>query len=189
MKIKTITFAALIMLTVLMPIAADAQRRGRPGSMRHTEAEAQQATKKTVVKAKYIHDGVTFKGQLLMVGEAGALKMGDVSIAFSGGKYRFIFDSADLKMKKLRSSTRDERIKEGISEYEYNNSYEYKQMMEDIDYRGKYAVVEQYGKYTLYLYDGDNTDRTFMKAELSGADATSFVCEEGIYTFDMKLSN
>lgn len=46
--------------------------RKRPGAMRHTEAEVENARRVTAVKAKYIHDNAQFKGAAYMTGDAGA---------------------------------------------------------------------------------------------------------------------
>lgn len=146
-------------------------RRKRPGQMKHTEAEVQNAKKITKINARYIRDGVTFIGGVYMTGDAGAIKEGDAVMKFSGGKYRFGFESAEFDMRD--AFTRDERRAKGITEYEYEHSWKKEKLGNDFLYSGKYEVVEQYGKIHLILYNGD-TNEVFAKIPLNSASDSSF---------------
>lgn len=146
-------------------------RRKRPGQMKHTEAEVQNVKKITKVNARYIHDGVTMNGGVYMTGDAGAIKVGDAVMQFRSGKYYFGFESAEFDMRD--ASTRDERRKKGISEYEYNHSWKKEKIGGDFQHSGKYEVVEQYGKIHLILYNGD-TSEEFAKILLTSATDSSF---------------
>lgn len=160
--------------------------RKRPGSMRHTEAEVENARKVTKVQAKYIRDKSHFTGAAYMTGAAGAIKVGDVALSFSGGKYKIAFESASFEMRD--ASTRDERRKKGISEYEYNHSWRNQKLGEDFQYGGRYEVVEQYGKINLILYDGDS-DNVFAKIPLDNSNVSSFEFAEDDVLFQFQHTN
>lgn len=160
---------------MLIPVAADiqAQRpsRKRPSTMKHTEAEVQNSRKVTKLKGKYIHDGASFAGKVYMVGDAGAIKIGDASIAFRGGKYYISYEAGSFDMRE--SSTYDERVKKGITEWEYENSWKKEKLGNDFAHSGNYAIEEQFGKINLVLYDGD-TQNAFAKIPLGSAADSSF---------------
>lgn len=158
------------------------QRRKRPGSMTHTEAEVQNAKKITKVQARYIRDNSLFSGDVYMVGVDGGIKVGDATMSFRGGRYYFGFESAEFDMRE--ASTRDERMKKGISEYAYEHSWKKEKLGQDFQHSGKYEVVEQYGKTHLILYDGDS-DNVFAKIPLSGANDSSFELSEDNFLFRM----
>lgn len=183
------SFKTCILLSILLfmaTISAPAQRRARPGSMRHTQAEMTEAQKKTTVKGRYICDGSRFKGQVLITGDAGGIKVGDAVITFSAGRYNFDFTSGELSMR--TSYTKDERIKKGISDYAYENSWKKEKIGEDFYSKGKYAIIKQYDKVTLYLYSGDDTNTVFATIPLEDANASSFQFYEDNFLFDMKLA-
>ena len=185
---KIMAGAFIVSLAAAIPSQSPAQRRKRPDFMRHTEAELKAAQKKTKVNAKYIRDGATFRGKLKMEESGAYMNMGDVSIMFSGGRYHFDFESADLKVKHYRTMTKKDQYDAGISDYAYNNTYDHKQMFENFDSSGMYEVVEQYGDVKLILYSGDSKEKTFMTVALDSADAQSFRFESGLHVFDMSFA-
>lgn len=160
--------------------------RKRPGAMRHTEAEVENARRVTAVKAKYIHDNAQFKGAAYMTGDAGGIKVGDVALSFAGGKYTIKFVSASFDMRK--ASTRRDRRREGITEYEYEHSWQKEKLGDDFDFGGRYEVVEQYGKVSLVLYNG-NSDKVFAKIPLADANASSFEFAEDDVLFQFEKTD
>ena len=177
MNKKAIVALAALLLVALAPLQADAQRRGRPGSMRHSEAEARAKQEITRLSCKYIRDGVAFSGPIYMTGDAGGIKIGDAIIAFTGGRYMLSFDAAKFKIKKHAVMTDEERLRKGITKYDYDNSWENKKLGEDFEYGGKYATIEQYGQKWLILYDGD-TENIYAKIPIGSVDDDSFELAE-----------
>lgn len=168
----------LCLISLIVPAESNAQRRTRPGSMKHTQTEVTNVQKVKNLSCKYIRDGATFEGPIYMIGEAGGIKIGDGAIIFSHGKYKLTFDAQKFKIKKHAVMTDEERARRGITKYEYDNSWEYKKLGEDFEYGGKYATIEQYGKKWLILYDGDSDD-IYAKIPLqSTADKSFELCED-----------
>lgn len=169
----------LIMLLIILigaPVAVS-QRRTRPGAMKHTEAEVTEKKKITKLNCTYIRDGATFEGPIYMTGDAGGIKIGDAVIIFKAGRYSLSFDAAKFKIKKYPVMTDEERMRRGISKYEYDNSWEYKKLGEDFEYGGKYVTIEQYQEKWLILYQGD-TDNIYAKIPIENINDKSFELNE-----------
>ena len=184
----------LLLATLFAPLSASAQRRGRPGSMKHTEAEVLQKQAEVrrqqggvKISCKYIANGHIFEGPVYMTGDAGAIKIGDAAIIFTGGNYKLSFDAAKFKIKKYPSMTDAERARRGISKYEYENSWEYKELGQDFEYGGKYATIEQGSGKWLVLYNGDS-ENVFAKIPISGVNANSFELNEDGMLVQMSLA-
>lgn len=173
---KKITLIMAFLMLLLGANPAFSQRRKRPDYMKHTEADAQNVTKITAVKALHIKDNTIFGGDVYMVGDAGGIKIGNAQIAFRNGHYTFTYTSKEFEMRE--ASTRDERLQKGITEYEYENSWKNEKLGSDFGHKGKYAVQEQYGTLNLILYDGD-TKNVFAKIPLSSPNTDSFEFQEG----------
>lgn len=156
---------------------ANAQRRQRPGSMKHSAAEVKAVQTETKIKCKYVRDGAVFEGPAYRTGSLGGVKIGDCVIFFRGGRYALSFNAEKFKFKKHAVMSDAERARKGISKYEYENSFEYKKLGEDFDYSGKYTTVEQYHEQWLILYDGDSKD-IFAKIPMNGADAQTLELNE-----------
>lgn len=172
MKKPSIIIILILSLLFCAP-GIEAQRRARPGSMKHTNAEVVEKQKVTKLNCKYIHDGSTFNGEVFMVGEGAMLPIGKAKIVFRGGRYAFSFENAEFKVNKFAAMNQDERLKKGISKYRYDNSYESKKLGQDFDYSGKYATIEQYGEKWLILYCG-NSDDIYAKIPLNSVNDSSF---------------
>ena len=162
------------------PVAAESAqqpsgRRKRPGSMRHSEADVQNARRVTRLKGTHIHDNTTFNGDVYMTGDAGAIKIGSARIVFRNGGYTLSYEAGEFDMR--TSSTHSDRVREGITEYEYNNSWRPEKLGSDFAHAGKYEIAEQYGKVHLILYDG-NTDKVFASIPLASANDSSFEFQE-----------
>lgn len=180
MRIHKIFATTVFLLCVVLSFDAEAQRRARPGSMKHADTEVKDAMKKTKVQATYIHDGARFTGPVYMTGGAGAIKIGEAALSFKAGKYYINYTAGEFAMRD--ASTRDERIKKGISEYQYEHSWKDEKLGQDFAYSGKYEVMEQYGDIHLILYDGA-TDKVFAKIPLESAKASSFELYEEDFLF------
>lgn len=100
------------MLCMVHSFNADAQRRSRPDSMKHADAEVKDAMKKTTIHATNICDGARFSGPVYMVGDAGGIKIGNSVLTFKGGKYYIKYTAGEFSMRE--ASTRDERQKRNI---------------------------------------------------------------------------
>lgn len=167
----------LCLIALIVPVRSSAQRRARPGSMKHTQTEVTEKQKVTNLSCKYIRDGSIFEGPIYMTGEAGGIKIGEGVIIFTNGKYHLSFDAQKFKIKKYPVMTDEERLRRGISKYEYENSWEYKKLGEDFEYGGKYATIEQYGQKWLILYNADS-DAVYAKIPLKSTADKSFELEE-----------
>ncbi len=176
----------LVLLALINTPVADAQRRARPGSMKHSEAEVTEKKKVTKLSCRYIKDGSIFEGPVYMTGEAGGIKIGDAAIIFRAGKYHLSFDAAKFKIKKYPVMTDEELFRRGISKHTYENSWEYKKLGEDFEYGGKYATIEQYGDKWLILYQGD-TDNVYAKIPIESVADDSFELNEDDMLVRMKI--
>ncbi len=175
---------AILMLFLTAPFRSDAQRRGRPGAMKHTETEVRNKQEELrrkkegiKIKCKYICDGHIFEGPVYVVGTLGGVQAGDAAIIFKNGKFKLSFDAAKFKIKKYPLYTEKERAQRGISDYEYEHSWEYKKLGEDFEYGGKYATIEQENRKWLMLYNGD-TDTVYAKIPIKDVNDNSFELEE-----------
>lgn len=155
--------------------SASEQRRARPSSMKHTEAEVKNVSKVTHLKGKYIRDGVTFNGSVYMTGDAGAINVGKATIHFAAGKYTLSYGAENFEMR--TSMSREERRRKGITDYEYDHSWKNEKLGNDFSHSGKYEVVKQFDKIHLILYDGDTKD-VFAKIPLASAADSSFEFQE-----------
>lgn len=181
-RIVTLCLVAIMSLSVCNTLSA--QRRARPGSMKHTEADVRNAQKTTQLKGLYIRDNSTFGGDVYMIGDAGSIKIGTAEIRFTGGHYRLIFDSGEFSMR--TSLSKKERIEKGITEYEYDHSWKNEKLGEDFEYSGKYNIQEQYGKISLILYNGD-TDKEYARIALTSANDKEFEFSDDDLLMTMKL--
>ncbi|MCM1153473.1 MAG: hypothetical protein NC328_07460 [Muribaculum sp.] len=175
----------LIVLAVSFGLFASfdvsAQRRSRPGSMKHSERETKDYYYGSKVSAKYISDGHTFKGT---AGE-GPYKIGDVTIKFSGGRWHMNFAGQEFKTREALS--KQERQRRGITDYQYENSWKSENLAGDFSSSGLYKVINKEGRYYLYLYDGDTDKEVFGKATLSGLNDQDFEFETLGFPFKLKL--
>ena len=170
-KFYAVLAISFIFVAITLPESAHAQRRRRPGSMTHTEAEVQNVMKVTRLAGRYIKDNATFAGNVYMVGEAGSIKIGDATIAFTGGRYTLKFGAASFDMRD--ASTREDRRREHISEYQYEHSWKSEKLGDDFLQNGRYEIAEQYGNIHLILYDG-TSDNVFAKIPLESANDNAF---------------
>ena len=184
-KLLHVLLGSFFMFFLLFPATTLAQRRARPGSMKHTQAEVVEKQKVTTLSSKSIRDGAVFFGPVYMTGDNGAIKIGDAIIEFDGGRYKINFDAAKFKIRKYPTMTEKQRLQQGISDYEYNK-WEYKKLGEDFKYGGKYTVMQQYGKTWLILYNGNSND-VYAKIPLNSPDDKSFELNEDDMLVKMSL--
>lgn len=184
---KTILFISSFLFVAGLladPCAVMAQRRARPGSMKHTEAEIQEVQKKTKVSARYIKDNSRFAGPVKAGGDGAFIKVGDSHLYFEGGRYIFSFEAGEFSMRDAK--TKYDLQREGITQYEYDHSWKNEKIGQDFSASGKYEIVNQYGTTNLILYVGD-TDEVFTKIPLEDPDASSFSFMNSSLIFEMKL--
>lgn len=176
--IKKMISVLLLSVICAGSIFADEPRRSRkrPSSMVHTEAEVKNASKVTKLTGRYIRDNSVFEGKVYMTDGLGTgIEIGTARISFSGDRYTLDMDAAEFETR--TSTTRKERRDKGITEYEYDHSWENQKIGKDFDYSGKYEIAEQYDKISLILYDG-NSSNIYAKIPLSSANDSSFEFSE-----------
>lgn len=154
----------LTLLLCLTPLSSSAQRRSRPGSMKHSQTEIDNRMKVTKVSATYIHDNSYFTGPIYRTGSyGGGIKIGTGGLYFTNGKYMFSFDAAKFKFIDRKEGS-------------YVRSH-YEKLAQDFEHSGKYEILQQYGQINLVLYDGD-TDNVFASIKLSSAQTKNIEMSE-----------
>ena len=159
MKASVITL--LLLLTFLTPSDVMAQRRSRPGSMKHTQTEIDNHRKETPATATYIRNNAYFEGPISYMGT----KTGTGGLMFINGRYIFSFDAAKFKTRTANSDDWRKRL------------WGYEKISEDFEHSGKYKVIKQYGEIALILYDKDS-DNIFAKIPLSSADTKTLEIDQ-----------
>lgn len=169
MKRRHLIMMLASLIAFLMVTDISAQRRSRPGSVKHTEQEAIEIMKKTKVNGKYIRDGSTFRGDIYLTGDAGAIKIGTATITFSKGEYKLSFRNAKFK----------------VQDDKYKNRMRWQKIGEDFSYGGEYEVMEQLDKTWLILYESTAANETSDNFLLESKDAKTIELDvDGMY---MKL--
>ncbi len=166
--IYRVILVAFIVLATASSVMS--QRRSRPGSMKHSGAEYENAVKITPAQATYIHNGSYFSGPVYFTSQDGSegIKIYTADLKFSKGRYTLSLDAAEFSTRQAISA--DERAKRGISDYQYEKMWKNEKLSEDIQQSGVYKVIKQYDAIHLVLYDGD-TDNIVFKIKLSSQNA------------------
>ncbi len=175
----------VLLIALLATVSAGAQRRSRPSSMKHSEAEIQALQKEKKIACKYVRDGAVFDGAVYRTGGGAAIKVYDCVMFLRGGKYALSFDATKFQFKKHAVMSDAERARKGISKYEYDNTFESKKLGQDFEHSGRYVTMEQYHQQWLILYDGDSDD-VFAKIKLDSVDEQTLEFNED--GFLMKLT-
>lgn len=161
--IRSIGLVVLVAL-VFVALEAGAQRRARPGAMKHSDSEAKAAVTKSVVKAQYIKDGAMFIGDMFYAKDGAGIKICTSKIYFGANTYTMENESAKFTTTKKTKSGREYKAKEKFSE--------------DYEASGKYEVVK-YGAGGVYLIlYTEKPNEIFAKIPISGTDAESFTYDE-----------
>lgn len=153
-----------------------AQRRQRPDSMKHTEADVENARKTVPVKCTYIRDGKTFSAVAWAVGMAGKMKIGDVTLTFSKGRYRLNFISTEVYIKESVPMWKQPRY----------NPWKLEKLGNDFIQEGRYETFRKSGKLFLRLYYGD-TNGYISDIPLDGPDTTHFTLYEDDWLMEFHL--
>ena len=166
MKLKILLTTMVLLAAAIQPISSDAQRRSRPGSMKHSKGEVESVMKETSVNATYIKNNTYFEGPSYYTDGYGAagIKIGTCGLLFKNGRYFFSFDAAKFQTRTAMS--KKERQSKGISDHQYDQMWSSEKISDDVEHSGRYKVVKQYGKILLILYDG-NSDDIVAKITLS----------------------
>ena len=170
---KKTLFIILILVSVIN-LSAEAQRRSRPGSMKHNQTEYENTTREEAVACNYVSNGHHFYGPVYVyAGGDGRIKIGNSSISFAGGKYTLRFTSDKVK-------TRDPgKVK-----------WKYEKVINDFEQSGKYVTYQKYGEIYLGLCIEDEDGKKHMgEIKLSGKDAKEIEWVEDELWFDWKLTN
>lgn len=152
---------------------AEAQRRQRPGSMKHTEADVENARRIDIVKCKYITDGGKFNSKVYATGGAGRIFLGDAILTFSNGHYQLSFTSTKMEVRDALPPQERHRF----------NPWRKEKVTNDFTQSGKYMTFKKAGQIYLRLYDGD-TENYITDIPLSSADVNSFNLEEDGLLFE-----
>lgn len=144
-----------------------AQRRQRPDSMRHTEADVANARKTETVKCTYVRDGKSFYADAWAVGAAGKMKIGTVVLSFNKGHYRLNFTATEVYTRETVPMW--ERPK--------YNPWRLEKLGNDFVQRGRYETFSKFGRLYLRLYDGDS-NRYITDIPLNNKDTSRFTLFE-----------
>lgn len=167
---------SFLLLIALFPV--EAQRRQRPDSMKHTEAEIENKRKEEIVKCTYIKNGNTFTGDVYATGEAGYIKIGTSAINFSNGHYKLTFTSGEFKVRDVQTPRNRGRYNPWRNEKIFNNFTQ----------SGKFATFKKNGSVYLRLYDGESSDY-ITDIPLENVGANSFVLDEEGLRFEYSISS
>lgn len=173
MNRKKTLFLAILLVTVIN-FTGVAQRRSRPGSMKHNQTEYDNTVREDPVKCNYVSNGHRFYGPVYVyTGGDGRIKIGNSSLTFSGGKYTLRFTSDKVK-------TRDHgKVR-----------WKYEKVLNDFEQTGKYATYQKFGEIYLGIYIEDEDGKMHLgEIKLSGKDAKEIEWVEDDLWFDWKLSN
>ena len=173
-KYLALIIASLLTLGGVFSLSA--QRRQKPDSMKHTEADVINARKTEPVKCSYVRDGMTFYATAWAVGMAGKMKIGDVKLSFSKSRYRLVFTAVEVYMKESIPMWEQPRY----------NPWKLEKLGNDFVQEGKYETFRKSGKLFLRLYYGD-TNGYISDIPLDGPDARHFTLFEDDWLMEFGL--
>lgn len=151
----------------------EAQRRQRPGSMKHTEADVENARKIDIVNCKYITDGGKFNSKVYATEGSGRIFLGDAVLTFNNNHYQLSFTSTKMEVRDVLTPQEKHKY----------NPWRQEKVFNDFTQSGKYLTFKKNSQIYLRLYDGD-TDNYLSDIPLSGADASSFNLNEDGLLFE-----
>lgn len=172
---KIVALCSLLAISLFV-ITGNAQKRQRPGNMRHTDKEVQNMRKMDPVKCTYVSDNHVFYGDVYATGPAGRIKMGTSTLTLKGGKYTISFTSAKFEM-------RDVQAPQDKGKY---NPWRKEKLYNDFTQSGNYTTFKKAGTLYLRLHDG-NSSNYLTDVPLSGTGAKSFVIDEDGLRFEYTL--
>lgn len=152
MKIKAIIL--LLVVAMLAGIDADAQRRKRPGSMKHGANEATEFYSETKATAKYIKAGAVYTGTIYVnLGTGNPLPMGKATLRIkAGGKYSINFDFTEMRTTNRPEYGNIMDLKTGEVRWGRIDNNRVK-LGEDFSQSGSYSVISKEAKKFLELKD------------------------------------
>lgn len=174
-----IRISKLFMALLLLCFAAnmEAQKRSRPGSMKHNESEIKAALEGEPVKCTYVSSGHTFKGNVYFSGGSDArMKVGSATISFSGNHYTLSFKAAKFEMRDGTYSGDKHRY----------NPWRQEKLANDFTQQGKYETFKKGGKVYLRLFYED-TLNYMDDFPLDGISAKEFIIGDGGLKFEFNL--
>lgn len=174
MKIRITAVLALLFLLTIP--ASQAQRRQRPGSMKHTESEIENKRREEPVKCTHVRNGNTFTGNVYATGEAGYIKIGYSSIKFANGHYTIQFTGDRFKVRDVPTPRERGRFNPWRREEIFNNFTQ----------SGKFETFKKNGRIFLRLYDGDTPDY-ITDIPLENTGVSFFALDEDGLRFEYSL--
>ena len=174
---RKIYLIMMVLTFSLIAVNAEAQKRSRPGTMKHSESEVKKALEGEPVKCTYVSSGHTFKGDVYYYGDTGArMKIGSASIVFSANHYSINFEAAKFEM-------RDGTYKG--QKYKYN-PWRMEKLANDFIQEGKYETFKKGQKIYLRLFYED-TNNYMGDFNIDGIDAKKFTIGEEGLSFEFSL--
>lgn len=171
-------FGLMILLSFCfcMVPEANAQRRQRPGSMKHSEEDVENMRRMDPVKCTYIKNGSSFKGDVYATGLAGRIKIGTSTLTLSNGHYTLNFKAGKFETRDVLRPQEKGRF----------NPWRKEKLMNDFVQKGKFSTFKKAGQTYLRLYVGDSDDY-ITDVPLSSADVKNFKIDEDGLLFEYQL--
>lgn len=161
---------SLLLISVMCQMSdAEAQRRQRPGSMRHDQKEFTEQSKTEKVSCTYVSAGHTFVGDAYVYNSGAGIKIGKVTLTFKAGKYTLSFDGERFKVIRPKKRNRYEKV------------------LNDFSMSGKYETFKKYDKIYLRLYEEGSDTRYMTDIPLEGKDSKYFELNEDELLFKFTL--
>ena len=158
---------------------AYAQKRARPGGLKHTDKDVENVYKEVPVICKYIRNGATFRGEVYYLSSTSSakMKMGDATLTFKNGKYRLKFDASKYQ-------TRDALPPDQKHKY---NPWRNEKVANDFIAEGKFSTYKRNDKIYIRMEDDDG-GVLWKDSEIDGINAKAFggVDDNILYVFELK---
>lgn len=171
---KVIILVLLFFCGLMICHDSQAQRRQKPGTMKHSDQEVVNAITEKAVNCQYISNNHTFYSEV-GYGPDGTrpMKIGTATMVFKNGKYSLSFKS--IKVKTTSNSWNVPR-----------NHWWKESMFNNFTITGKFETFEKGGVTYLRLFDGESGE-TFHDVKLTGKNARSFELYDDGVEFNFKL--
>lgn len=171
-------FVIMILLSfcICMVPEANAQRRQRPGSMKHSEEDVENMRRMDPVKCTYLKNGASFRGDVYATGLSGRIKIGTSTITFSNNHYSMNFNASKFETRDVLPPQEKGRF----------NPWRKEKVMNDFVQKGKFSTFKKAGQIYLRIYDGD-TDNYITDIPLPSLDVKNFNIDEDGLLFEYQL--
>ena len=177
---KKLFILSLILSSLIFLIPSiNAQRRSRPGSLKHTDQDVENVYKQEPVTCTYIKNGATFYGELYYLSDnsSNKMKMGTATLTLNNGKYKLKFEATKYK-------TRDALPPDQKWKY---NPWRYEKLANDFISEGKFITYKRNGKIYIRLED-DEGGILWKDSEIENINSKAFggIDNNILYAFELK---